>query len=360
MTRNGETIFLTGFPGFIAGRLVARLATPETKFLLLVQSHLVERAHLEIASIANRANVSPERFQIVEGDITQDNLGMSAEDYASATRETTHVFHLAAIYDLAVELPLAMSVNVEGTRRVNDFAQAAHNSGNLHRYHYISTCYVAGLRTGLIKETELQHNAGFRNHYEATKYLAELEVEKLKERVPLTVYRPSVVCGDSQTGETAKYDGIYYLIKYLLRRPKLLSLVNIGNTEVRLNIVPVDFVIEAISTLAFDERATNQTLQIADPAPLTTAELFDEIARTLASQPSRVRLPAALVRTAFDLPLSESLSKMPRVAAPYFFLKQLYDTAIADSLLEPHGVRCPTFSTYVDALVRFVVEHPHL
>ena len=87
MTQNGETIFLTGFPGFIAGRLVARLvarlAALDVNFLLLVQPHLVERARLDIASIASRANVAPERFQIVEGDITQDRLGMSAEDYMS-------------------------------------------------------------------------------------------------------------------------------------------------------------------------------------------------------------------------------------------------------------------------------------
>lgn len=360
MTQSNETIFLTGFPGFIAGRLVARLAAPETKFLLLVQSHLIERARLEIDAIAQHANVAPERFQIVEGDITQDNLGMSAADYQLATKETTHVFHLAAIYDLAVELPLATRVNVEGTERVNEFVQAANENGNFKRYHYVSTCYVAGLRTGTIFETELVHDAGFRNHYEATKYLAEVAVEKLKAQVPLTIYRPSVVCGDSQTGETAKYDGIYYLIKYLLRHPKLLSLVNIGNTEVRLNIVPVDFVIEAIAQLAFDDRATNKTLHIADPAPLTTAELFDAIASTLADHPSRVRLPAAIVKSAFDLPLSENISKMPRVAAPYFFLEQLYDTALAQNLLEAHGVRCPAFPAYVDNLVRFVIEHPQV
>ena len=82
---------------------------------------------------------------------------------------------------------------------------------NLRRYNYVSTCYVAGKRKGEIRENELEHDAGFRNFYEETKYLAEIEVERLKSEFPVTIFRPSVVVGDSETGETAKYDGIYYL-----------------------------------------------------------------------------------------------------------------------------------------------------
>src|SRR5213078_4533271 len=165
-----------------------------------------------------------------------------------------------------------MRVNVEGTRNVNNFAKGLRK---LRRFHYISTCYVAGRRKGLILETELQHDAGFRNHYEETKYAAELEVEALKAELPVTIYRPSVVCGDSRTGETAKYDGIYYLIHYLRKWPRGLTRLNIGNPDVQLNLVPVDFVIGAMVALARDERAVGATVQLADPAPLTTKELFN-------------------------------------------------------------------------------------
>ena len=157
------------------------------------------------------------------------------------------MFHLAAIYDLAVRAEIAQRVNVEGTRNVNDFVKTI---ARLRRYHYVSTCYVAGKRQGVIHENELQHAAGFRNHYEETKYAAELEVEALKSELPITIHRPAVVCGDTRTGETAKYDGIYYLIHYLLKWPSGLTLLNIGNSEVRLNLVPVDFVIEAMVALA--------------------------------------------------------------------------------------------------------------
>jgi nucleoside-diphosphate-sugar epimerase len=352
-----ETIFLTGFPGFIAARLIEELARGGARFLLLVQPALVARARAEIACLAGETGADAGRFQIVEGDITRPRLGMSDAEYEQARSETTALFHLAAIYDLGVAREPAMRVNVEGTRHVNEFARACTRLG---RYHYVSTCYVAGLRTGVIREDELEHAAGFRNFYEETKYLAELEVERLKRELPVTIHRPAVVCGDSLTGETAKYDGIYYLIKYLRMWPQLLSLANIGNADVRLNIVPVDFVIAAMAALARDERAAGATVQLADPHPLTTAELFETISHALAGRGSRVRLPKPLVRATLGLPLSEKLSKLPRVGVPYFFLGQTYDTSRAAALLAPHGVSCPPFPSYVRALVDFVARHPKL
>ncbi len=353
-----ETIFLTGFPGFIAARLIKELARGGARFLLLVQPALVARARDESARLAEESGTNADRFRIVEGDITCERLGMSAADYELACAETTVLFHLAAIYDLGVRREAAMQVNVEGTRRVNELARACKR--RLRHYHYVSTCYVAGLRTGLIREDELEHAAGFRNFYEETKYLAEVEVERLKGELPVTIHRPAVVCGDSQTGETAKYDGVYYLIKYILMQPKLLSLANIGNAEVRLNIVPVDFVVAAMTALARDERAVGATLQLADPQPLTTAELFEMIAQSLAGRGALVTLPKPLVRASLLFPRASLLTKLPRVGVPYFFINQTYDTSRAAALLDAHGVSCPRFSFYVDALTAYVKAHPRL
>ena len=113
--------------------------------------------------------------------LRRKNLGISEYDLAVLKDETTDVYHLAAIYDLAVEKNPAYRVNVEGTRNVNELVK---DLPNLRRYNYVSTCYVAGKRVGEILETELEHDAGFRNFYEETKYLAEMEVEALKRDVP--------------------------------------------------------------------------------------------------------------------------------------------------------------------------------
>ena len=258
---------------------------------------------------------------------------MSEADLQRTLAETTSIFHLAAIYDLAVSRELGMRVNVDGTRNVNQFARSL---SSLRHYHYVSTCYVAGKRTGVILENELRHTAGFRNHYEETKYLAEVEVDELKSELPVTIHRPSVVCGDSGTGETMKYDGIYYLIHYLRKWPTLLSLFNIGNSAVSLNLVPVDFVVNAIAALAQDRRAIGKTVQLADPNPLTTRELFNEIARTLGGREALVTLPASLVESSLMLPVSPRMTGLPHSAVPYFFLEQTYDTLQATHLLAPH------------------------
>ena len=357
MNLSDETIFITGFPGFIASRLIKRLAAERVRFILLVQPALLKRAHEEIEEIASETGAARASFQIVEGDITQENLGIAKAELEMARRETTTLFHLAAIYDLAVARDPAIRVNVEGTRNVNNFAKTI---GKLRRYHYVSTCYVAGKRKGLILETELRHDAGFRNHYEETKYAAELEVEALKSELPVTIHRPAVVCGDSRTGATAKYDGIYYLIHYLRKWPGPLTRLNIGNDEVCLNLVPIDFVIEAMAALAKDEQAIGATVQIADPSPLTTRQLFDEISKALQCRASSATMPAWLVQRLLMLPVSPPLTGLPHSAVPYFFLEQTHDSTRARALLEPHDIRCPKFPDYVGALVEFVAEHPKL
>ncbi len=352
-----ETIFLTGFPGFIAQKLVERLAKPDAQFFLLVQPQLIEKAMRDIEKITQKTNTPLENFALIEGDITGENLGMSDDDLAAVREETTDVFHLAAIYDLAVEKDSAYLVNVEGTRNLGKHLKSF---WNLRRYNYVSTCYVAGKRQGEILETELEHNAGFRNFYEETKYLAELEVEKLKEELPVTIFRPSVVVGDSQTGETAKYDGIYYLIQYVRKFPALLRFINVGNTDVKLNLVPVDFVVEGIASLAKDKNAIGKTIALADPNPLTTKELFNVIIKTMTGKQSSLNLPPRLIEKSLMLPFSPAITGLPHSGVPYFFLSQTYDTAIADELLSAHNIACPNFRDYVKNLLQFVEKHPKL
>ena len=352
-----ETIFITGFPGFLATRLVKRLAAEGARFILLTQAAFEGTACDTALEIAHAAGASLENFEIVNGDITKPDLGLTPAQLEKTRAETSTIFHLAAIYDLAVAQDVAAIVNVEGTLNINQFAKSVRN---LRRYHYVSTCYVAGKRQGLIKENELHHEAGFRNHYEQTKYLAELSVENLKSNLPITIHRPAVVCGDSKTGETVKYDGIYYLIHYLRKWPVGLTLLNIGNPDVRLNLVPVDFVIESMATLAKDDRAIGATVQLADPAPLTTQQLFDEISKSIRGRDSLATVPARIVYPVLMLPFSPRITGLPHSAVPYFFLEQTYDTTRARELLEPHGVSCPKFPDYVDALVNFVAENPQL
>jgi len=350
-----ETFFITGFPGFIANRLLERLARQECDFILLVQPSLAARAYEEIDRIAALAGRSIAGFQIVEGDIAEPKLALTLPVLELIQQQTTRVFHLAAVYDLAVPQDVALRVNVGGTRNVIEVARSL---PHLKQFHHVSTCYVAGKREGAILESELRHEAGYRNYYEESKYLAELEVDSAKGDLPVTIHRPSVVCGDSHTGETGKYDGVYYLIHYLLKWPSMLSLINIGNHKVSLNLVPVDFVVDAMAALAFDERAIGKTLQLADPSPISTNQLFNTIAGSIDGHRSKITAPAKWVRFFLMLPPSPRITGLPHNAVPYFFVRQLYDTSEAHRLLAPHGINCPPFESYVDRIIDFTRRHP--
>src|SRR5258705_840576 len=354
---DSDALFITGFPGFIASRLLKRLAKREGNFILLVQPALAERAKDEVTKIAADNGRAVSNFRVVEGDIRQTNLGLASNDLSLVRSETTRIFHLAAVYDLAVSRELGLRVNVEGTRNLNKFARSI---PCLWHYHHVSTCYVAGKREGRILETDLHHQAGFRNFYEESKYLAELEVEALKADLPVTIHRPAVVCGDSRTGETVKYDGVYYLINYLLRWPGALSLLNIGNHDVSLNLVSVDFVVEAMAALAYDSSAVGKTAQLADPRPLTTNQLFNAIAQSIDGSRSPVTVPPSWVRFVLMLPPSPKITGLPHHAVPYFFVKQTYDSTQAEALLGPHGIHCPPFASYVDRIVEYARLHPGL
>ena len=355
--RSDETFFITGFPGFIANRLVERLARVNTNFILLVQPSLQQRALQEVAAIASQTGRTTSDFRLVVGDISLPQLGLSEIDQQLVRSDATRLFHLAAIYDLAVARDLAMRINVDGTRNLNNFARSL---PRLRHHHHVSTCYVAGKREGRILETELQHNGGFRNFYEESKYLAEIEAEALKTDLPVTIYRPAVVCGDSRTGETVKYDGVYYLIFYLLRWPAGLSLVNIGNHEVSLNLVPVDYVVESMAALAYDNNAIGKTVQLADPRPLTTNQLCDTIAKSINGGHSRITAPRSWVYFFLMLPPSPKITGLPHHAVPYFFVQQTYDTSNSAELLKPHGIECPPFAGYVDNIVQFAKQNPKL
>jgi len=115
-----------------------------------------------------------------------------------------------------------------------------------------------------------------------------------------------------------------------------------------------------MSALATETNAIGKTLQLADPNPLTTRELFNEIARHLVGKEARITVPARLVESSLMLPPTPAFSGLPHHGVPYFFLKQHYDTTQASGLLAPHGVTCPPFSSYVKTIVDYALNHPHL
>ncbi len=346
-----STILFTGFPGFIGGRLIPRLLEqdPAARVVALVEPRMVEKARSAAAAIDSA------RVLVEPGDITDPRLGLSAARYAELARSTTQVHHLAAIYDLAVPLAIAERVNVLGTQHVLAFCRAA---PNLERHHYVSTCYVAGWRSGRVMEADLNAGQPFKNHYESTKFGAEVLVRASMEEVPTTVYRPAIVVGDSRTGVTSKFDGPYYLLRSMHAAVRRAPVLQTGREDSTFNVVPVDFVVDAIAAGAADPAAVGETLHLCDPNPISSAELNATLARLYTGKEPTLRIPPGLLDRSLQLSLVRKLSGgTPRESLIYLNHPVEFDTTRATEVLGRAGLACPRFADYAPTLVEFFRTH---
>jgi thioester reductase-like protein len=349
-----KTILFTGFPGFIGMRLLPRILelAPESRIACLVQEKFLDAARAGQAALEAAHAHARGRVELVTGDITQPGLGIDAHRAAELRGSLWQVYHLAAVYDLAVSRDVGRRVNVEGTRHVLQLAASARA---FDRLQYVSTAYVSGRARGVFRETDLDVGQGFKNHYEETKFLAEVEVAR--SGVPATIYRPGVVVGDSRTGETFKFDGPYAVLRMMERLPSPGVFFRIGGRDGTVNIVPVDFVIEALAALAAAPASRGRTYHLCDPHPYSPAELVALFARAAGRRYAFVRVPASLARACFAPASVQRYFGMQREALDYFDDAVRHDTTQATRDLAPLGVSCPRIADYVPRLIEFYRAH---
>ncbi len=355
-----SALLMTGFPGFLGSALLGRLLArrPDKHAVCLVQSRHVAEARDRLDGIEVAEPHVVGRVRLVVGDVAAPGLGLGDAD-ARLLEDVTEVWHLAAVYDLAVGEEVARRVNVDGTRRV---LEVCRDLPALERLHHVSTCYVSGRHDGLFGEDELEVGQEFRNHYESTKYQAERLVRRaMAAGLPATIYRPGIVVGDSRTGETQKYDGPYFLATFLRRQLPVAVVPAVGDPDrVRVCVVPRDFVIEAMDRLSVLDASLGRTYALTDPDPPSVRALVDAIAGRLGRRVIWVPLPLSLTRAAVSLPLMERLLGLPVEALDYFASPTTYDTTHTTTDLAGTGVTCPRFEDYSDRLLDFMVDHPEL
>jgi len=353
------TIFMTGFPGFLGSALLPRIVARTGEMAVcLVQPKYRPAAELRVKELVARDESVGGRIRLVEGDITVPGLGLPEGDGDRIWSTATEIWHLAAVYDLTVAPQLAMHVNVDGTRHVLD---AAVRSDRLRRFHYFSTCYVSGRLPGPFSEDDLEVGAPFHNAYEATKHVAEVAVRRrMAEGLAATIYRPSIVVGDSRTGETQKFDGPYFALQLLLRQPHLALLPVIGDpTLTSVNVVPRDFVVDAAAYLSGLPQSAGRTYALADPHPLTVAALVDVLAEATGRRVLRVPLPRRLAKGAIRyVPGVRRLMRMPPELVDYFADPTWYMTTNATADLAGSGIAVPALATYAGRLVEYMKAHP--
>lgn len=349
---------LTGFPGFLATALLERLLRrrPDEEFVCVVEPRALDLARDRVAEL-EPAEVR-DRVRIVAGDITDPVLGLDEHTHRSLTSTTQDVFHLAAVYDVTVRREMATRVNVDGTRHVARFAAAC---TGLRRFHHVSSFGVAGHHPGVFTEEDLDVGQPFRNHYVESKFEAEQLVRDLAAGgLPVTVYRPAYVVGDSDTGATQKYDGPYFLIRWVLRQPRLLSVVpTVGDPHrTHPNVVPRDFVADAMVALAGLEESLGETYQLVDPDPPDLSELIDLVGSATGHRVVRARVPFAPTKWLLGTGIGGRITGMPPEILDYFDHPTRFtcDHTLRD--LAGSGIRCPSLETYLPRLVEFVRQHP--
>ncbi len=355
-----DTIFFTGFPGFLGVSLLPRVLhrSPDAEAVCLVQDRFLDVAQRAVADIEKADADLVGRIRLVTGDITAPDLGLGA-GLVELAATTTEVFHLAAIYDLAVERDFAMRVNVDGTRHVTDFVRRC---DNLRRYQYVSTCYVSGRHAGPWGEDDLVvPGQVFANNYDETKHLAEVIVrEAMADGVPATIYRPAVVNGDSTTGATQKLDGPYYVAKLLLKqRGPVAFMPVVGRPDAfRFNLVPRDFVVDAIAELSGRDDNAGTCYALANPNPPTVREMIDLFAAASGKRVVKVWLPEGPATALLErVGPMQRMMEFPAEAVPYFTHPTHYLSDNTQRDLEGTGITVPANEDYIPRLVEFTREH---
>lgn len=356
---NGEELILiTGATGFLGVQVVRHLldAYPHASLALLIRDRADQPGQQRADSFVPSAH--RERVRVYSGDVSLPNCGLDAVTYEGLSAEATRVIHSAATVRFDHSLEEARRINVEGTRRMLDFAAGARRLRSLT---YVGTAYVAGERSGLIREKELAVGQTYRNTYEQTKAEAEALVRSRLGAMPGVILRPSIIVGDSRTGVTSSFKMMYWPLKIYARR---LWRTVPGFPDAVLDIVPVDFVAAAVARLAFDDAALGNTVHLC-AGPRGSASI-QQIARRAAeffdAPEARYvdpRLFFAAIRPLLFLSLWGRKRRVlvdGRAYRDYFTMRMQFDTTNAEQLLEPAGLCPPPVLDYLDRLFHYCVE----
>jgi thioester reductase-like protein len=346
--------FITGFPGFISRQIIVELIQQkkvETIYAVVLPSQMKIAKEVARELVKDSQNVN---IHVVEGDITLPSMGMSEESLQEVREQVTIVWHLAALYDLAVPRDAAWKVNVHGTQMVNDFVQTL---PRISRYMYFSTAYVAGTREGILREDELIRPNAFKNYYEETKFEAELLVEKIKAIVPTTIIRPGIVRGHSVTGETIKFDGPYFFINMIDNLSNLPVIPYVGKSNAFINVVPIDFIIKAVVYCSEIERASGKTLHLTDPNPHPVEEVYRHMVWEVTGKLPRGRFPLSLAKKGLQLKFVRKSLGVEKETLDYLTWAAQFDTTTAEEVLKDSDIVCADFIDSLPTMIAFYQLH---
>ena len=357
--------FVTGATGFIGRFLVGRLLKrDDARVFALVRCG----SEYKLDALRSRLGVDADRLVAIHGDINEKLLGVSKRDQDDLNGQIDHFFHLAAIYDLTADENTQRYTNIEGTRQTLKLAEKIQAG----RFHHVSSIAAAGLYDGTFTEDMFEEATGLDDAYLLTKHESEALVRQ-ESKIPWRIYRPAMVVGHSETGAMDKVDGPYYLFKFIQKLKDVLPnwIPLIGVEGGHFNVVPVDFVADALDHIAHQPDHDGQCFHLTADRSYSLGEIMDIVAG--AAQAPRMALK--LENRLFDvvpgfvrkgvsaltpnLLLNAALDNLdiPPSAMKFLTFPTEYDNSRAKAALEGTGIAAPELESYIQQLWDFWENH---
>jgi len=347
--------FVTGATGFIGKRLVRKLLERKgTVVYVLVRAQSQDK----VKALREFCGVSAARLVPVQGNLIEPKLGVSAADIKLLKGHIQHFYHLAAVYDLGADESSQIQINVDGTRNTVALAKAI-DAGH---FHHVSSIAAAGLYEGVFREDMFDEAEGLDHPYFMTKHESE-KIVRQECKLPWSVYRPAMVVGDSRTGEMDKIDGPYYFFKLIQRMRQILPpwFPSMGLEGGRVNIVPVDFVVDALTAISHQKDIAGHCYHLVDPVGYRVGDVLD-----IFSQAAHVPKMNLFVNAALLGFIPRSVTKGLMALAPVrrvrnAVMKDLglpedmltfvnyptrFDCRDAQAALKGSGIACPNLRDY--------------
>ncbi len=347
---------VTGGTGFIGRRVVSRLLGeyPDAEVWVVVRRPSLGR-------FERLAEQWGERAKPLVGDLAEPDLGLTDEAIAELGN-VEHVVHCAAIYDVTATEPEQRAANVEGTRAVIELARRLGAT-----LHHVSSIAVAGDFHGEYTESDFDVGQRLPTPYHQTKFEAELLVRSTPG-LRYRIYRPAVVVGDSRTGEMDKIDGPYYFFGVLAKLAVLPRFTPIMLPDTgRTNIVPVDYVADALAALLHTDGrdGDGRTFHLTAPKTIGLRGIYRGIAAAAGLPPLRGSLPrsvaTALLKVRGRAKVWRNMAATQLgIPAEVLDVVDLAPTFISDNTrkaLHGTGIQVPEFASYAPALWRYWAEH---
>jgi thioester reductase-like protein len=361
-----DGVLLTGATGFLGMEILARyLERSDRPVYALVRGadarEAAARLERTLRSLFGPGHPHRKRVVAVRGDITYSGLGLRANRRDRLAERVDEIVHCAASVSFELGLEATRAINVEGTRRVLEFARHCHARGGLRRLSHISTAYVAGEHSGRFNEEHLDVGQRFRNAYEQSKFEAELLVRGHRGWLPITVMRPSIVVGERDSGWTASFNVLYWPLRAFSRGSY--SMLP-ARRDAPVDVVPVDYVADATYELARAPDAEGATYHLTAGADassvgelieLACARFGREAPRLIAPVVYRNAVHPLLVATARDERHRRAL-KRSEVYFPYFAMATTYDDRRSRTMLRRAGIAAAPLHQYFDQLVEFALR----